>query len=118
MNCVPDSTSAEAAYSPPPVFAMLLLKVVFATLAAQLKKDGLKAEAAGQKEEALKKYKESVVLIPDPELDNRIKKLETELAAIQAKKNKADELWNEGEKLASKKKTKKDGLGKMKESLE
>ena len=46
--------------------------------AAQLKKDGQKAEAAGQKEEALKKYKESVVLIPDPELDNRIKKLETE----------------------------------------
>ncbi|MGB5029780.1 MAG: carboxypeptidase regulatory-like domain-containing protein [Chitinophagaceae bacterium] len=86
--------------------------------AAQLKKDGQKAEAAGQKEEALGKYKESVALIPDPELDNRIKKLETELAAIQAKKNKADELWNEGEKLASKKKTKKDGLGKMKESLE
>ncbi|MBI5373631.1 MAG: carboxypeptidase regulatory-like domain-containing protein [Sphingobacteriales bacterium] len=86
--------------------------------ASRLKKEGQQAESAGQKTTALGKYKESVSLVPDPELDNRIRVLETELAAIQARKNKADELWNEGLKMTGKKKTKKDGLGKMKESLE
>ncbi|MGB3008316.1 MAG: carboxypeptidase-like regulatory domain-containing protein [Chitinophagaceae bacterium] len=86
--------------------------------ATQLKKDGIKAEAAGQKDEALKKYKESVALIPDADITARIKKLETEVATVQIKKNKADELWNEGEKLVKKKKTRDDGLSKMKESFE
>ena len=86
--------------------------------ANQLKSEGQKAEAAGNKEEALNKYKESVALVPDSELDNKIKKLETEIAAINAKRNKADALWNEGEQLAKKKKTKPEGLNKMKESLE
>jgi hypothetical protein len=66
----------------------------------------------------LKKYKESVALIPDADLNTRIKKLETEVATVQMKRNKADELWNDGEKLAKKKKTRDDGLAKMKESLE
>ncbi|MBK8055869.1 MAG: hypothetical protein IPK35_22015 [Saprospiraceae bacterium] len=86
--------------------------------AAQLKKEGQQAETAGQKETALDKYKESVSLIPDSDLEDRIRILEIEVATIKAKKNTADELWNEGEKLAGKKKTKKDGLSKMKESLE
>ncbi|MBL7721949.1 MAG: hypothetical protein JNK98_08150, partial [Chitinophagaceae bacterium] len=86
--------------------------------ANQLKSEGQKAESAGNKEEALNKYKESIALVPDSELDNKIKKLETEIAAINAKRNKADALWNEGEQLAKKKKTKPEGLNKMKESLE
>ncbi|HOZ68172.1 MAG TPA: carboxypeptidase-like regulatory domain-containing protein [Chitinophagaceae bacterium] len=86
--------------------------------AAQLKKEGQQAETAGQKETALGKYKESVALIPDAVLENRIRVLETEVAAIKTRKAKADQLWNDGLKLADKKKTKKEGLGKMKESLE
>ncbi len=86
--------------------------------AMQLKKEGQQAETAGLKETALSKYKESVSLIPDPELDKRISILESEVAALRARKTKADELWNEGLKQAGKKKTKKDGLSKMKESLE
>lgn len=77
--------------------------------AAQLKKEGQQAESAGQKETALGKYKESVALIPDAELDNRRRRPENEVAAGKMKKTKADQLWNEGLKSAEKKKTKKDG---------
>ena len=86
--------------------------------ASQLKKEGQSADAAGQKETALGKYRESVALIPDILLDKRIRELEAELTAIKARKDKADMFWNDGTKLTSRKKTKNEGLGKMKESLE
>ncbi len=86
--------------------------------AAQLKKEGQQAEAAGNKEDALGKYKESVALVPDPELDIKIKKLGDELAVARETRSKADALWNDGENLVKKKKTRGEGLGKMKESLE
>lgn len=86
--------------------------------AIQLKKEGQTAEAAGQKETALGKYRESVALIPDATLESRIKMLETEIANNKARKEKADARWNEGIKLTGKKKTKQEGLTKMKESLE
>lgn len=85
--------------------------------AEQLKKEGQRAESLGDKEAALEKYKSSVALVPDAVLENKIKALETEVSALKEKYRKADALWKEGENLVKKKKTKSEGLEKMKESL-
>ena len=86
--------------------------------ADQLKTEGQQAETAGNLEIAIGKYKESITLVPDATLAERIRILEAELSnPLTANKNKANTLWNEGEKLVVNANTWKQGIDKMKESL-
>jgi hypothetical protein len=85
-------------------------------LAQRLKTEGDAFEKQGKLLEAVAKYRESIKLVPDTKVEEKIRSLEDRIAGEKAAKQTADRLWDEGRKYQQQGKES-DALAKYKESL-
>jgi hypothetical protein len=84
--------------------------------AQRLKTEGEALEKQGKLQEAAAKYRDSIKLVPDAKVEEKIRSLEDRITGEKATKQTADRLWDEGKKFQQQSKES-GALAKYKESL-